>query len=100
MRRAGVWPGRDDTPQPVFYADCYPTPSDAGSQPVSPEAAFYSQDMGEFFLPYQAVQESSNPHQTLMSFLKSTYQAAAVTGNWDPKLEYDFSELEYYNNKF
>jgi hypothetical protein len=97
---AGFWPGSEDSPQPVFYAYCYPTPSEFGSQLVSPEAAFYSQEMGEFFLPYQAVQESSNPHETLMGFLKSTYQAAAITGNWDPKLEYDFSELEYYNNKF
>ena len=96
---AGFWPGGESFPQPAFYSYCYPTPGDFGDQQVQPEQAFYSQEMGEFFLPYQAVQESSDPKQTLLNFLQSTYKAAAKTGNWDPKLEYDFSDLEYYRDK-
>ena len=80
--------------QPVFYAYCYPTPAEFGTQPVIPETAFYSQEMGEFFLPYQAVQESSDPEKTLTSFLESTYQAAALAGKWNPKLVSDFSEFD------
>ena len=91
---AGFWPGGESFPQPAFYSYCYPTPSDFGAQQVLPDQAFYSDEMGEFFLPYQAVQESSDPEATLMQFLTSTYQAAARTGGWDPDLEADFSAFE------
>jgi len=91
---AGFWPGGENFPEPAFYSYCYPTPETFGKQPVKPEAAFYSDEMGEFFLPYQAVQESSNPEESLMSFLETTYRAAATTGNWDPKLEFDFDQFK------
>jgi len=90
---AGFWPGNNDFPQPVFYSYCYPTPGEYSRQAVSPEQAFYSHEMGEFFLPYQAVQESSDPEGILYGFLESTYRAAAVTGYWDPGLEFDFSDF-------
>ena len=91
---AGFWPGGDDFPQPVFYSYCYPTPEAFSKQPVQPEAAFYSDEMGEFFLSYGDVQSSDDPDATLMGFLESTYKAAAVTGNWDPELEFDFSGFQ------
>jgi hypothetical protein len=90
----GFWPGNEQYPFPIFYAYCYPTPSAFADQPVEPESATYSQVMGEFILPYEAVQQSDNPPETLMKFLRSTYRAAAVTGNWDPSLECDLSHLE------
>jgi hypothetical protein len=68
---------------PVFYAYCYPTPEDFSKQPVLPEKAFYSEEMGEFFLAYEVVQRSPEPEKVLMSFLESTYEAAAITGNWN-----------------
>jgi hypothetical protein len=90
---AGFWPGNDDFPEPVFYSYCYPTPEGFSTQPVQPEQAFYSNEMGEFFLPYKAVRESSDPAGTLFGFLESTYRAAAATGHWDPELEFDFSDF-------
>jgi hypothetical protein len=90
----GFWPGNEQSPVPIFYAYCYPTPAAFADQPVEPETAFYSQEMGEFILPYEAVQQSEDPEATLMQFLKSTYRAAALTGNWDPSLECDLTYLE------
>jgi hypothetical protein len=80
---AGFWPGAKDFPTPVFYAYCYPTPEDFSQQPVLPKEAFYSEEMGEFFLAYEVVQRSPEPEKVLMSFLESTYEAAAITGNWN-----------------
>ena len=80
---AGFWPGSDSFPEPAFYAYCYPSPADFGKYKVSPEEAFFSDEMGEFFLPYDAVRKSATPVDTLMQFLDSTYAAAAKTGNWD-----------------
>jgi len=90
----GFWPGSAQSPVPIFYAYCYPTPASFAGQPVEPSAAYYSEEMGEFILPYQAVQESADPQATLMQFLNSTYQAAAVTGDWDTKLTCDLTYLE------
>jgi hypothetical protein len=90
----GFWPGNALMPVPIFYAYCYPTPAEFAVQPVEPAAAYYSTDMGEFILPYDAVQQSADPEGTLMQFLSSTYRAAAVTGNWDSALECDLTYLE------
>jgi hypothetical protein len=34
-------------------------------------------------LPYEVVRTAPNPVEMLMTFLSSTYEAAAVTANWD-----------------
>lgn len=91
----GFWGGSDDFPYPAFYAYCYPTPAAFGAQPVKPVAAFYSKEMGEFFLKYEDVVNTADPETSLLDFLQSTYEAAANTGNWDrTALECDFSVFE------
>jgi hypothetical protein len=91
----GFWGGSDDFPYPAFYAYCYPTPTAFGEQSVKPAAAFYSKEMGEFFLKYEDVANAPDPETCLLEFLQSTYEAAANTGNWDRNsLECDFSAFE------
>jgi len=80
---AGFWGGSPDFPQPVFYTYIYPTPANFSDQPVNPKEAFYSKEMGEFFLTYESVRNSENPEDYLMQFLQSAYTAAATTANWD-----------------
>ncbi len=81
----GFWPGSDAAPMPAFYSYCYPSPETFGQQKVLPAQAFWSKEMGEFFLKYDDVRQASNPTAMLMDFLQSTYEAAAITGNWDRK---------------
>jgi hypothetical protein len=50
---------------------------------VLPAEAFWSKDLGEFILPYAALRASDDPDTTLLSFLQSTYVAAAVLAKWD-----------------
>ncbi|MEP6684293.1 MAG: DUF5996 family protein [Parafilimonas sp.] len=91
----GFWPGSEAFPNAAFYAYCYPTPKDFSEQPVEPEEAFYSNEMGEFFLLYDVVRKSANPEETLMRFLNTTYEAAANTGNWNrTMLECDLSSFK------
>ena len=91
----GFWPGNEQFPHPVFYAYCYPTPPEFSQQPVKPNEAFFSAEMGEFMLLYEVVRRSDDPERVLMQFLQSTYEAAANTGNWDRRaLECDFSRFE------
>jgi hypothetical protein len=85
---AGFWPGSKDSPVPVFYSYAYPGNARFGEQNVLPKEAFYSPEMGEFFLKYEDVRNSINPERTLNDFLQSTYEAAVNTAGWDrAKLE-------------
>lgn len=80
---AGFWPGSKASPIPVFYAYAYPSDARFAEQKVLPETAFYSPEMGEFFLKYEDVQTSEDPEKTLHAFLRTTYLAAANTSQWD-----------------
>jgi len=80
---AGFWPGSKDAPAPMFYAYAYPSDPSFGKQAVRPKEAFWSDDMGEYFLKYDDVRNSEDPEKTLYDFLESTYVAAAETSNWD-----------------
>jgi len=80
---AGFWPGSDEMPMPAFYSYCYPAPDSFGKQKVLPSEAFWSDEMGEFFLKYDDVRKADDPERMLLDFLESTYAAAAETGNWN-----------------
>jgi Family of unknown function (DUF5996) len=79
----GFWPGGGAVVEPVFYAYAYPAPEGFQDYPVQPQAAFYSSDMQEFILPYEAVRQADDPDAALLTFLQSTYEAAANLGHWD-----------------
>ena len=80
---AGFWPGSAQFPQPIFYSYAYPTPDGFSEQPVAPSEAFWSSDLGEFMLPYEAVQTAEDPDGALTAFLNTTFEAAAKTAKWD-----------------
>jgi len=85
---AGFWPGSKDSPMPAFYAYAYPGDPSFGKQKVLPDKAFYSEEMGEFFLKYEDVQQSNDPEGMLLDFLQSTYEAATKISDWNQtKLE-------------
>lgn len=81
----GFWPGGGAVQEPAFYAYAYPEPAGFKEATVIPEQAFYSAELNEFVLPYDAVRQSPNPDDMLLKFLQSTYEAAANLGNWDRK---------------
>ena len=84
----GFWPGGDD--DAMFYAYAYPEPEGFAGWPVEPKEALYDPSLGEFLLSYEAVRTASDPDTTLLSFLQSTYEAAATLGRWDrAALEHD-----------
>jgi len=78
----GFWAGAG-LGYPAFYSYAYPEPPGFAAAKVQPSAAFYSEALREFVLPYDAVREAADPDATLLSFLQSTYEAAAGLGNWD-----------------
>jgi hypothetical protein len=83
---AGFWPGGGGTQAPSFYSYAYPAPEGFGAAAVSPTEAYFDGQLGEFLLPYEAVRTAPDPDETLMSFLQSTYVAAADLARWDRAL--------------
>jgi len=79
----GFWPGGGPVNEPVFYAYGYPEPQGFKDYPIQPPEAFYHKEMKEFILPYNVVRTTKSPHQNLLSFLQSTYEAEAICANWD-----------------
>jgi hypothetical protein len=79
----GWWPGDERLPQPSFYSYAAPEPAGFRSARVLPEAAYYNEQLGGFYLHYDDVRRAASPEQTLLDFCQSTYEAAANCGNWD-----------------
>jgi hypothetical protein len=80
---AGFWPGSGAIDYPAFYCYAYPEPAGFRATKVRPDAAFFSEPVGEFILPYDAVRTAVDPDQALLEFLQSTYEAAAISAKWD-----------------
>lgn len=78
---AGFWPGGAGT-DAAFYSYAYPTPAGFKDYSVQPPHAFFSEALGEFLLPYAQLRVAKDPAAELLSFLQSTYEAAAVCGQW------------------
>jgi hypothetical protein len=80
---AGFWPGGAGIEYAAFYSYAYPAPEGFPARPVRPEGAYFSEKLGEFVLPYDAVRCAADPDAAVIAFLESTYEAAAQTANWD-----------------
>jgi hypothetical protein len=80
---AGFWPGGNGIDHAAFYSYAYPQPEGFKTAIVEPEAARYSETLGEFLLPYDDVRNAADPDAALLSFLQTSYEAAARTGGWD-----------------
>lgn len=84
----GFWFGGGSI-EALFYAYAYPAPEGFKDYSIQPQAAFYSPEMQEFVLPYEAVRQTNNPDAPILEFLQTTYEAAAHLGRWDrATLEY------------
>jgi hypothetical protein len=83
---AGFWPGGGGPiDYPAFYSYAYPAPKGFAEAKAKPTEAFFSKELGEFILPYDAVRTAHDPDRALMDFLESTYCVAADLARWDRK---------------
>jgi hypothetical protein len=88
LSSCGFWAGGGE--EGAFYAYAYPEPDGFKDHDVTPAEAFYSGDFRQYLLPYEAVRTAADPDATLLGFLQTTYEAAAVHAEWDrAALEYE-----------
>lgn len=79
----GFWPGGESFPEPVYYSYAYPSPDGFADASVRPDEAFWTSELGEFVLPYEAVRSADDPEGTLLAFAQDSYEAAAGLAGWD-----------------
>ena len=82
----GFITGNEAYPEAAFYCYLYPEPKGYKEGKVMPAEAFYNEVLGQFILPYSAVQSSDNPEKKLLEFLRSTYAIGAKLANWKSDL--------------
>jgi len=85
LSSAGFWPGGGE--EGAFYSYAYPAP-DGYKDAVVPAGAFFSEELGEFLLPWETVRAAENPEQLVLEFLQATYVAAAELAEWPEGLTY------------
>lgn len=87
----GFWPGNGGFGRPAFYSYAYPEPAGFADAPARPSDGFYSRDLREFILPYDAARQAATPDDDLLAFAQSAYDAAADRGQWNrAELERDY----------
>jgi len=79
----GFWPGGGAIKAPHFYSYTVPAPPGFDQGKIRPSAGFYSTDLSEFLLPYNAVRVAESPDEALLEFMQSTYEAGATLAKWD-----------------
>lgn len=79
----GFWPGDRRFKHAAFYAYAVPAPAGFDKENVSPNAAYWDTQLGEFILKYEDVRAAESPDQAILAFCQSTYEAGAKLAHWD-----------------
>jgi hypothetical protein len=82
----GWWPGDSRYGKAAFYAYAHPAPAGFEEGVLSPAAARWDPDLGEFILDWDAVCASADPRGAGLEFARSAFQHACLVCEWDPAL--------------
>jgi hypothetical protein len=82
----GWWPGDSRYNRPAFYAYAHPAPEGFADAKLSPAAARWDGELGEYVLDWDDVRASPDPHAAGLEFARSAFQHACMVCAWDPAL--------------
>jgi len=82
----GWWPGDRRYPRAAFYAYAHPAPEGFGDGEISPDAARWDGELGEYLLDWDDVRTAEDPHAHALRFLRSAFGHACTVCEWDPAL--------------
>lgn len=83
LSSAGFFPGGADGGDPAFYSYAYPAPDGFATAAELPDGARWDDGLGEYVLPWAAINASQEPDALVQAFFTATYEAAARLGGWD-----------------
>jgi hypothetical protein len=82
----GWWPGDRRYGKAAFYAYAHPAPPNFAQGRLSPEAARWDAELGEFILDWEDVRAAPDPRAAALEFARSAFRHACLTCDWDPAL--------------
>jgi hypothetical protein len=82
----GWWPGDVRYPRAAFYAFAVPPPDGFDTATLSPPAAHWDAELGEYILDWDDVRTAPDPHGAALDFGLSALRHGCAICNWDPHL--------------
>ena len=82
----GWWPGDPSHERAAFFALAYPTPAGFADADISPDAARWDSQLGEYVLDWEDIREIPDPHALALEFARSAFRHACTVCEWDPAL--------------
>jgi Family of unknown function (DUF5996) len=82
----GWWPGDARYPHAAFFAFAYPPQEGLENGNVSPTAAHWDAELGEYILDWDDARGAHDPHQAAVEFGRSVIRHACAVCNWDQDL--------------
>jgi hypothetical protein len=82
----GWWPGDARYGRPAFYAYAHPAPAGFASATLSPPAARWEGELGEYVLDCQDIRDAPSTRSAAVEFARSAFRHACLVCDWDPAL--------------
>jgi hypothetical protein len=82
----GWWPGDPKYDRAAFFAYAHPAPGGFAAADLSPTAARWDPDLGEFVLDWEDVRAEEDPSALALEFAHSAFRHACAVCGWDPAL--------------
>jgi hypothetical protein len=82
----GWWPGDRNYGHAAFFAFAHPAPDNFKDAELSPDAAHWDDQLGEFVLPWEDVRSAEDPRGIALEFARSAWDHACAVCGWDPVL--------------
>jgi hypothetical protein len=82
----GWWPGDPRYHPAAFYAYAHPAPAGFATATLSPAAARWEPELGEYILDWDDVRGSPDPREAALEFARSAFRHACQVCDWDPVL--------------
>jgi hypothetical protein len=82
----GWWPGDARYGRAAFYAYAHPAPAEFAAATLSPAAARWEPELGEYVLDCDDLRGSADPQALVVAFARSAFRHACAVCGWDPAL--------------
>ena len=82
----GWWPGDPRYGKAAFYAYAHPAPEGFETARLSPQAARWEPELGEYILDWSDVRATADPEAEALAFARSAFDHACHVCQWDPAL--------------
>jgi hypothetical protein len=82
----GWWPGDQGYGSAAFYAYAHPAPEGFADAQLSPGAARWDEQLGEYVLDWSDVRKAPDPRAVALDFARSAFRHACLVCEWDTAL--------------